>query len=144
MEIASLVISIFGAIVSVIGVFLTIRLAGRTKRIENSLNDKHLAQLSLAKFNQDKDNYVKRIDKITKEKNNLINSYDEIIEIQSSLEAILSDIPTKNAGKIFDVVKTLGDVTKTTTKGNIQQSEENITSTLIRLKSFISNSNINL
>ena len=144
MEIASLIISIIGTVISLFGFIFTIRISGKTNKIEESLNNKHLEQLSLAKYNQDRDKYLKSIEEIIEEKDNLANSYEKIIELQSSLEVILSDISTKNARKINEIIEKLNAVIKETTKDKIQKSEGNIISILAKLKAYISSSNINL
>ena len=64
MDIASLVVSIVGLVVSTIGVFLTIRLAGRTKKIEENLEKKYVSRLSLDEYKRNKDGYLDELNKI--------------------------------------------------------------------------------
>ena len=57
MDIASLVVSIVGCILSVISIVITVKLTKRTERIEKELKDKLKRNISAGRFNEKRNEY---------------------------------------------------------------------------------------
>ena len=67
MNLASLIVSIVGCLLSLIGILITLHLTKRTKRIEDDLSNKFNNKLSTSHFNENRIEYVNRLTSIRDE-----------------------------------------------------------------------------
>lgn len=121
MELASLIVSIVGCVLSGIGIVITLMLTRKTKYIENQLKDKIKYRLTAGHFSEKKSDYIQTLNKVRDSLlKNMNNELDD--ENWAALDRVLKQLSLD----VDVMVKTMSEDSFEDLKDIIVKTFENI------------------